>query len=466
MKREFQLNKNLKGFSVVEILVAVAIFGLMAVGLGGTLSYVISSTNSAGISDRATMLAYEGIEAVRTIRNEDYNNLTDGTYGLGINSNKWVLSGTSEDIGRYTREVEITSFDSNTKKVIVNVSWQDQYSSVKSIYLTEYLSDIYREVPPPSGTWTNPAILSSLDLVGNDNGIKIKLDGDYAYILRPGNDDFSVIDVTNPGAPVFIASTQVSSNPVAFEVKNDVLYVITDDNTNKLEIYDISDLNNINILVSEEISSRNSPTDIEFEGDYLYISFDRDNRSDELFVFDVTNPSNPVLMDSIDIARGGNGIYLKNDYVYVTSSSNNAEIQIVDISDKNNLSLVNSYNIPGNGQPDIIKGEDNLIVARDGDDVTFLDITDPINISSVGTYSVNKLNGFDISLSKGLLFAATSDKGAEFKVIDIQNYSSPTILSTLVMPKFLLDLDYAETMDKVFSLSDSNTEELIIIEPQ
>src|SRR5688572_29868315 len=71
-----------QGFSVVEVLLAATVFGFLVTALIGAIVYGRASTAAAGDRARAVILAEEGVEAVRNLRDAAYANLTDGTYGL------------------------------------------------------------------------------------------------------------------------------------------------------------------------------------------------------------------------------------------------------------------------------------------------------------------------------------------------------------------------------------------------
>ncbi len=65
--------------SLVEVLLAVAVFALIASGVLGAIVYGREGPATNGARNRGNMIAKEGIEAVRSI---DYNSLSPGTYGF------------------------------------------------------------------------------------------------------------------------------------------------------------------------------------------------------------------------------------------------------------------------------------------------------------------------------------------------------------------------------------------------
>lgn len=130
-----------RGFSLVEVLLAVSIFGLIVTALVGGLIFGQQSTALAGARSRATILADEGLEAVRNIRDENFSNLTDGAFGLAISANQWVFSGTSDTTDIFTRAITISAIDANRKLVTSTVTWQQNPQRTGSVTLTTYLSN-------------------------------------------------------------------------------------------------------------------------------------------------------------------------------------------------------------------------------------------------------------------------------------------------------------------------------------
>lgn len=130
-----------RGFSLVEVLLAVSIFGLIVTALVGGLIYGQQSTAMAGMRSRAAILADEGLEAVRNIRDAGFSNLTDGTYGLSTAGNQWGFSGTSDTTDIFSRVVTISAVSTNRKLVTSTVNWQQNQQRAGSVVLTTYLTN-------------------------------------------------------------------------------------------------------------------------------------------------------------------------------------------------------------------------------------------------------------------------------------------------------------------------------------
>src|SRR3989339_1628826 len=106
-----------QGFSLVEVILSTAVFVLLVTALVGAYLYGQESTALAGNRARATMLAEEGLEAARNIRDANFSNLSDGTHGLVISGNQWTLSGSSDVTDIFTRSISISIIDMIKKTV-------------------------------------------------------------------------------------------------------------------------------------------------------------------------------------------------------------------------------------------------------------------------------------------------------------------------------------------------------------
>jgi Tfp pilus assembly protein PilV len=141
--------KDSRGFSVVEVLLAATVFGFLVTGLIGALVYGRAGTASAGDRQRAVMLAEEGIEATRNIGNAAYANLVNGTHGLAQSGGVWTLSGSSDTNSVYTRQISISSVDSDRKTIVATVSWPQPGGTTSSVTLTGRMTNWLANLPAP-----------------------------------------------------------------------------------------------------------------------------------------------------------------------------------------------------------------------------------------------------------------------------------------------------------------------------
>jgi len=139
-----------QGFSLVEVILSSAVFVLLVTALVGAYLYGQESTALAGNRARANMLAEEGLEAVRNIRDADFANLTDGTYGLATGSNQWDLSGLSDVTGIFTRQITISSIDSSRKQISCTVSWQQNSQRAGAVTAVSQMTNWQESAPSPA----------------------------------------------------------------------------------------------------------------------------------------------------------------------------------------------------------------------------------------------------------------------------------------------------------------------------
>lgn len=147
-----------KGFSVIEIILAAAIFLIFS---GGTIFVILQGYSSNQLGEEETIAnqyASEGLEAVRSIKNQSFTNLL-ATTSAGLTrsgSNVWTFNGLSNVFGKYTRSISVSavqrdgsgnivasggSADPDTKKVSSTVSWNAGPTRNNSISLITYLTN-------------------------------------------------------------------------------------------------------------------------------------------------------------------------------------------------------------------------------------------------------------------------------------------------------------------------------------
>lgn len=154
-----------KGISVVEILVVIFILGAAFFGIINAALLTFKSNQNDELFIKAKFLAEEGMEALRSVRDNNYWFSSDGLgskssgidYYLNNSSARWLLvSSPIEQIGEFTRKIRFEdvyrdsndnivasggSLDANSKKVIVYVSWNKEgkdYEVRLEAYLTNW----------------------------------------------------------------------------------------------------------------------------------------------------------------------------------------------------------------------------------------------------------------------------------------------------------------------------------------
>lgn len=153
----------MRGFSVVELILSAAIFLIVA---GGAVTIILHGFNINRLGEEeviANQFAAEGIEAVRSIKNQAYANLVTSS-GTGIirnASNVWSFAGSNNTLNSgktYTRVIKVENVnrdatpplgniiltgtpDPDTKKITSTVTWNFNSTRAESVVLVSYLTD-------------------------------------------------------------------------------------------------------------------------------------------------------------------------------------------------------------------------------------------------------------------------------------------------------------------------------------
>jgi hypothetical protein len=147
---------QIKGQGILEVIIAMAIFSLIVASMATMVLGGLSTLTQGGQQTEAEALAQEGIEAVRAVRNGDWDSLNCTTCVASVSGGEWILSSaSSETIGIYSRTINISdvyrdgsndiaesgTLDGYTKLVEVEVSWMIREGITNSVKRTEYLTN-------------------------------------------------------------------------------------------------------------------------------------------------------------------------------------------------------------------------------------------------------------------------------------------------------------------------------------
>lgn len=126
------LKQRTKGFSLIEAVLAGALLGIFTTGVLGIVWYGEQSIVEAGNRTRAIFLADEALEAVRSIRDANFNDVVAGVHGLSVQNHVWAFSGASDNTDIFSRKVTVQDVDANHKEISALVEW-----SVNQKYSTQ-----------------------------------------------------------------------------------------------------------------------------------------------------------------------------------------------------------------------------------------------------------------------------------------------------------------------------------------
>ncbi len=154
----FKIRKQ-TGQALVEVIIALAIFSLIASALIVMIAGSLSVVGQGGKYLQAEALAQEGLEAVRSIKDRAWNKGVYVQSAVTASSTGWVFSGegTTEQIGDFTRIIDFETVcrnisgdiddcpsaytDVHTKKVTVTVSWENEFGVTDYVKKVTYLTN-------------------------------------------------------------------------------------------------------------------------------------------------------------------------------------------------------------------------------------------------------------------------------------------------------------------------------------
>jgi len=98
---------NRQGFTLVEVLVAMALLMTLTVGLVGLGQLSVRASTTSRLRVKAMAVLQGTMEAVMAVRASNFGNLTEGTYYPVISEGKWSLADGTEVVEGVERWVEI-----------------------------------------------------------------------------------------------------------------------------------------------------------------------------------------------------------------------------------------------------------------------------------------------------------------------------------------------------------------------
>lgn len=477
------MNSHKKGFSLVEVILAAFIFTVFA---SGAIIAVISGHQANRLGEEETLAnqyASEGIEAVRSIKNQNFTNLVNsaGT-GLARVSGVWTFSGSNNQFGpnnKYSRVISVAdvqrdvngnivtsggTVDSLTKKIVSTVSWSASAARANSVVLTTYLTNWRKAI---IGNWANPTQQSSLDLAVNGNGAKVAVLGNYAYVVRTvGSPNFYVINIANPAVPTIASSLNFGNTPTNIVVSGNYAYVSSRDNVGELQIVDISNPTAPSVVGTFDAAGNADANALALSGNYIYLVRDT-SQSPNFYIINVSNPAAPSFVSSLSLAGNLQAVTILGGYAHIASANNGSELISVLITNPATPSQVGSLNLAGNSNALSIAGFSNTVfMGRVGGEVAAINVSTPSTPVNISTINVGgDVNDIALDSNNIYLFLATANSTAEFSVVDMSNLSAMNLLGSLNMANTQNGIAYSGTFDRVYIVGSTNNAEFAILQP-
>ncbi len=293
------------GFSIVEVLVAIAVFVLTLSGASALLFSSQSLYQANETVFKSLLYAQEGIEAVKAMRDGSWDNLSAGDHGLAQSANAWIFSGDSDVLeNKYRRVINLTAINENKFQVTSQVSWFNSVGKEREVHLTAYLTNWQRAREDASSGVANLG----------DSSKAVYVDGAYTYLaINDSAKTLAVVDTADPLSPQVLTNLGLNGRGIDVFIDGNYAYVAID--ANKVVIVDISDPSTPSQIASISLSAQ--PNAVFVQDGYLYIGQDKNNEG--LVIYSVANPQYPYFWNSYNIQGSAvHDVKLRNGFIFMT----------------------------------------------------------------------------------------------------------------------------------------------------
>jgi len=418
------------GSLLVEVILVTFLFGIIATAL---ISSVLTSLVSAkqGVEYVvATGYIQEGIEAVRSLRDQDWSLVTNGTHGLATESGTYAFDGFSDTLDgtTYTRTITVEDvfrlgsirgdiapsgvLDTNTKKVTVNLMWDVLHGRTQNIDAVFYVYnwavqawiqtltadfelgninstsvastlDGEVELMQTDADWLNLNSIASLDMTGSTSVVAVSIDvtSDILYTLSTSisGNDFQAIDISDMSSDELTVLGGFDANMCYdFAIKGGYAYLACDQSGPGAEVIILS-LPSMTQIGSINLPEALSATSIDIETTTLVIGRNQGPLSQEVYFYNVSSPSTPVLLGSTETGVDVADVETNGTFAFVGTGSNSSEMMVIS---ETSFSIVDTLDLSGSDDVNsvCVVGED-VYVGRDNGtqyDIARLDGSDPV----------------------------------------------------------------------------------------
>ncbi len=153
--------------------------------------------------------------------------------------------------------------------------------------------------------------------------------------------------------------------------------------------------------------------------------------ANDFYIYDISqNPKNPTLIKAINTGSGLKGVAVAEDYAYVANTSRTAQLQVIDIHNANNPTVIANYkltNVTGTGSQALgntifyanKKVYLGLTAAATGPEFNVINVSNPNVPVRIGSYDIGQTVN-SIFVKNTFAYVASADT-EELKVLDISN---------------------------------------------
>mgnify|MGYP001560577443 CR=1 FL=1 len=478
MKVESIGNKKINGFSVLEVLIAMAILTL---AISAAIMLMFSNQSVALDSDTANEALYKAKTVLedgrsKTKSHTDFDSIKSITYP-------------PDSI--YTKKFSVLSVPC-MKKTISQVTWSTEVLRPQIIEVRTYLSDVEEalklagECDPVFPTeWDNPYSPTSVG-IGGQGATDLDVQNNLIYLASdpsaPPKEDFFIYQFDPIAVTLtFVSKIDVSDGLMALDFSGGYVYAANEDIAAQLLVIDADPPGGP--LVASTASLPDAPTGV-IRSVYVY-----DNKlyvgtqylpcpvcppeqNNELHIYGLTDPANPAWLGSYNVNHNINDIVVSGDYAYLATSDNLGELHVYNISIPLSITLADTFDAPGNEDGEAVFLLDNKVyLGRDRTpaarkDFYIFNIINPNDVQELGSKNLGLNPGTTVEgiiVRGNLAFIALDNPTAGLQILNISNPGSivdHTICTTLNFSENSTAIDMEGNF--IFSANRSNDELRVI----
>ena len=415
------------GFSVIEVLLAATVFGMLVTAMIGSIVYGRSSAAESGNHQRATLLAQEGVEATRNIADAAYANLVDGTFGLVQNGTQWTLSGSSDVTGSFfTRTVAVSTLSTNHRLITSTVTWPQTGGGTGSVVLTTRITNWAAALK----LWSNGIQAGTAQPSGTTANLHVDTAGNYAYVVRNASStNLAIVNMATPTAPTVAANISVSGTPTNVAVSNGFLYITTGTAASGLLIYSLASPTAPSLVKTVSFTGSGAARGVFVSGNYAYVvrASDSTAGANEFNVVNVTTPASASVVGGYNNDIQMNEVWVSGNYAYVATSSTTQEMLVININTSTAPVLAATYNPATTLAALTVTGFGNTVLLGMSTTLDAINVAIPTTPTRISTFTAGgTINDIAVDTTNLFAFLGTSATNGELNIVNIANTAAMT----------------------------------------
>ena len=262
-----------------------------------------------------------------------------------------------------------------------------------------------------------------------DDGPNSNIVLQYPYVYVAPENQFAILNVSDPSAPKLVGSCAGPEFPEPFAVANNHAYVPADDDG--LWVIDVTNPANPRVVNHLPAANRKeAPHGVHAYGNYIFGA----TAGYDIFVLDISDPANPQTIT----ARDWDGMLTTDResalaYPYFFVVTRDFSIRAVDVSDPANPVSIGTVRGLGYGRPFFHLADDYLYVACSNSGLYINSIGSPSSPQLVTSYKPESWNGVYNVWSNGTyaIINGFPPQGMETVVLDVTDKSNPILVESL-----------------------------------